>query len=143
MFRSCVRRSVVTAISRTRVSYCAVPSRPPTARELDEYREEADRFVAEIDEEYYLHTAGLKDTLELEPIYERHAELTSLDWAQALGGAVDGDRRLRELWRFACGGYMGNLTRSHAERVATLEASLEAEVDGEKIPYRMLRPEIG
>src|SRR5204863_4787752 len=78
MFRSCVRRSVVTAISRTRVSYCAVPSRPPTPRELDGYREEADRFVAEIDAEYYLHTAGLKHTLALKPIYERHAELTSL-----------------------------------------------------------------
>jgi hypothetical protein len=119
-----------------------VPSTPPTPAELESYREEADRFVAEIDEEYYLHTAGLKDTLELEAIYERHAELTELEWAQALGAAVDGDRRLRELWRFACGGYMGRLTREHAERVAALEASLEANVDGETIPYRMLRPEM-
>jgi hypothetical protein len=119
-----------------------VPSTPPTPGELESYREEADRFIAEIDEEYYLHTAGLKDTLELEPIYERHAELTELAWAQALGGTVDGDRKLRELWRFACGGYLGNLTREHAERVAALEASLEATVDGATIPFRMLRPEI-
>src|ERR671937_863066 len=119
-----------------------MPSRPPTPRELDGYREEADRFIAEIDEEYYLHTAGLKDSLELEPIYERHAELIELEWAQALGAAVDGDRRLRELWRFACGGYIGNLTREHAERIADLEASLEAAVDGDQIPYRMLRPEM-
>ena len=49
----------------------------PTPRELDDYREQADRFIAEIDEEYYLHYAGHKDTLDLEPIYERHAELTT------------------------------------------------------------------
>ena len=49
---------------------------PPTIREIDAVREQADRFVAELDEEYYLHFAGHKETLDLEPIYERHAELT-------------------------------------------------------------------
>ena len=29
-------------------------------RELDGYRVGADRFIAELDEEYYLHYAGLK-----------------------------------------------------------------------------------
>jgi hypothetical protein len=118
-----------------------VPAQTPLGpRELDAYRDETDRFIAEIDEEYYLHFAGLKDTLDLEPIYERHAELTSLEKANAVGAAVDGDRRIRELWRFACAGYMGNLTREHAERVAALEAELTATVDGEEIAYRMLRP---
>jgi hypothetical protein len=37
---------------------------------------------------------------------------------------------------------MGNLTREHQERIAGLEAELEAEVDGEKVGYRMLRPTI-
>ena len=46
-------------------------------RELDAFRDEADRFIAELDEEYYLHFAGHKDALDLEPIYERHAGLTS------------------------------------------------------------------
>ena len=48
----------------------------PTPRELDDYREQADRFIAAIDEEYYLHFAGHKDSLELVPIYERFGELT-------------------------------------------------------------------
>jgi len=119
-----------------------MPSAPPTARELDAYREEADRFEAELMEEYYLHFAGLKETLELKPIYERHADLMTLEQAQGLGAAVDGDRRVRELWRFACNGYMGNLTREQAEKIAELEARLEAEVDGERVGYRMLRPTI-
>src|SRR3990172_10421602 len=113
---------------------------PLSTPELEAYREETDRFIAEIDEEYYLHYAGHKDTLDLEPIYERHSELTSLEKANAVGAAVNGDRRIRELWRFSCSGYMGKLTREHAERVARLEAELKATVDGEEIPYRMLRP---
>ena len=77
----------------------------PTSRELDAFRDDADRFIAELDEEYYLHFAGHKETLELEAIYERHEELTKLETAQRLEGAPT------ELWRFACEGYLGNLTR--------------------------------
>jgi hypothetical protein len=108
--------------------------------ELDNYRERADRFIAAINEEYYLHYAGLKGTLDLEPIYEQYADLTSLERANAIGAAVNGDRRIRELWRFACQGYLGNLTREHAERAAQVEAEATATVDGEEIPYRMIRP---
>jgi len=119
-----------------------VPSPSPTPKNLDSYREDADRFIAELDEEYYLHFAGLKDKLELEPIYERHQDLTKLEWAQALQEAVDGDRRVGELWRFACDGYLGNLTKEHSEKLAALETELEADVDGEKVGFRMLRPTI-
>jgi oligoendopeptidase F len=107
-----------------------------TTRELDSFRDAADRFIAEIDEEYYLHYAGLKETLELEQIYERHEELTKLETAKKFEGAPT------ELWRFACEGFLGNLTRSHQERLAKVESELEPVVDGERIPFRMLRPVI-
>jgi oligoendopeptidase F len=111
-----------------------VPSETPTSPvELDAYRAGADRFIAELDEEYYLHYAGHKETLEVEQIYERHEELTRLETAQSLEQAPV------ELWRFACEGYLGNLTREHQEKVAAIEAELEATVDGETIPFRMLR----
>ena len=42
----------------------------PSASSLDAYRDEADRFIAALDEEYYLHYAGLKESFELEPIYD-------------------------------------------------------------------------
>jgi hypothetical protein len=112
----------------------------PSPRELDDFREQADRFLAAIDEEYYLHFAGHKDALDLEPIYDRFAELTSLDVANRIGAAVDGDRRIRELWKFACSGHLGALTREHEEKTAQIEAELKATVDGEEIPFRMLRP---
>jgi hypothetical protein len=107
-----------------------------TTHELDSFRDDADRFDAEINEEYYLHYAGLKETLELDPIYGRHVNLTRLDTARRLEGAPT------ELWRFACEGYLGNLTRAHQEKVAKVEAELEVTVDGRQIPYRMLRVEL-
>jgi len=116
---------------------------PLSNRQLDALRADADRFIAELDEEAYLHFAGHKDTYNLVPIYERHAELTTLDTALAIGASANGGRNTRELWRFACEGYLGNFVREEAERVAELEASLKATVDGEEIPYRNLRPTIG
>ena len=61
-------------------------------RELDGYRAGADRFIAELDEEYYLHYAGLKPDFELQPIYERHADLTDLGTIKRLGETVQGGR---------------------------------------------------
>ena len=108
--------------------------------DLDAYRERADRFVAELDEEYYLHYAGLKETLDVAQLYERYSDLTAVETARALGAAASGGRNARELWRFACDGFLGHLTREHAEREARVEASLEATIDGERVPFRMLRP---
>ncbi len=119
-----------------------MPDSAPTEQELDAYRERADRFIAEEMEEYYLHFAGLKESFELEPIYERYSDLTQVEQALRIGASVDGSPRNRQLWRFACEGYLAALTREHTERAAMLEAELKAKVDGEEIGYRMLRPTI-
>jgi hypothetical protein len=110
-----------------------VSAEPPSTRELDQFRDRADSFIRDLDEEYYLHFAGLKETLDVEEVYERYEDLTKLETAQNLAGAPT------ELWRFACEGFLGNLTREHQARLAKAEAELEATVDGETIPYRMLR----
>ena len=115
---------------------------PLSQRQLDALSADADRFIAELDEEAYLHFAGIKDTYDLVPIYERHAELTKLDTALALGASVNGGRNTRELWRFASEGYLGNFVNQEQEKIAELEASLKATVDGEEIPYRNIRPAI-
>ena len=46
---------------------------PASARDLDAYRERADRFIAALDEEYYLHFAGHKEKLEIEEVPEPEA----------------------------------------------------------------------
>jgi hypothetical protein len=109
------------------------PNNSPTPRDLDQFRDQADSFIRDLDEEYYLHFSGQKETLDVEQVYERYEELTKLETAQKLTGAPT------ELWRFACEGFLGNLTREHQARLAQAEAELETTVDGETIPYRMLR----
>ena len=114
---------------------------PLSQRELDRIREEADRFIAELDEEAYLHFAGHKATYDLVPIYERHADLTKLDTALGLGASVNGGRNVRELWRFACEGYLGNFVSEEEEKIAEAETTL-VQVGDEQIAYRDLRPRI-
>jgi hypothetical protein len=106
---------------------------PYTPAEVDAFRERGDAFNRDMLQEYYDHFAGLKDTLDIERVYEEYEDLTRLETAQRL------EQGPTELWRFACEGFLGNLTRSHQARAAEVEATLEATVDGETIPYRMAR----
>ena len=136
MSTSWVCRSVLSVISCMAISYDRCGRAAQSIVELDALRADADRFIAELDEEAYLHYAGHKETYDLVPIFERHAELTKLETAQALGATVNGGRNVRELWRFACEGYMGNFVREEVGGVAELEAKLKATVGGEEIAYR-------
>jgi hypothetical protein len=104
-----------------------------TGREVDTFRDRADAFIRDLDQEFYDHYAGLKETLDVERIYDEYAELTQIDTARRMEGAPT------ELWRFACEGFLGNLTREHQAKVAQVETELEVTVDGQTIPYRMLR----
>ncbi|MES1247194.1 MAG: hypothetical protein ABUS54_05930, partial [Actinomycetota bacterium] len=112
---------------------------PLSQRELDALSHDADRFIAELDEEAYLHFSGQKETYELGSIYERHENLTKLETAQALGDSVELGRRIRELWKFSCEGYLGSFVSDEEERAAEAETML-VEVGAERIAYRDLRP---
>jgi hypothetical protein len=114
----------------------------PTPAELDRYRDRIDRFVADLDQEYYEHFAGLKIDFDLDSIYQRYEDITTLEQAKRMGAAADGSFGSTELWRFACEGYLGALTRRYEQDAATIEAKLTATVDGEELPFRMLRPAI-
>ena len=115
---------------------------PVGSGSVDAYRQEADRFCADLDEQLYLHYAGLKDELDLAPVYERYADLFTLSTCRELGAAAQATGGATDLWRFACEGYLGALSNEDAEKVAELEATLEADVDGEQVPFRLIRPEI-
>jgi hypothetical protein len=125
---------------------------PRVAWDLDEYRREAEVFLEEIDREYYLQGAGHKPDLAVEPIYERHGDLferESVDRVAEARRRCQGARqrdpfsddeeetRLRYLHQFALDGHLGAITRDLEARTADLEASLEVELGGEAIPYRM------
>src|SRR3954469_18195192 len=103
------------------------------SNQIDAFRDRADAFTRDLMQEYYDHFAGLKESLDVERVYEEYEDLTTLETAQRMREAPT------ELWRFASEGYLGNLTREHQARGAQVEAELEATIDGRAIPYRMMR----
>jgi hypothetical protein len=112
------------------------------AWDLDEYRREAELFLEEIDREYYLQGAGHKPDLALEPIYGRHEALFDADAVGRIGelrarAEDDQEARLRYLHQFALDGHLGAATRQLEAKMAELEASLEIEVAGQTVSYRM------
>src|SRR5919202_4324367 len=60
----------------------------PPSSDVDAFRDDADRFIAELDEEYYLHYAGHKPTIDGETIPFRMLRV-------ALANEADRDRRER------------------------------------------------
>jgi hypothetical protein len=110
--------------------------------DLDAYRAEAETFVGEISREYYRHFAGLKEDLEIEAVYERHATLFTRaavhDLRSLAQAAPEGDeaRRLRALLDFCVEGHLGEATKSADAELARREAELRIEVDGESIGFR-------
>src|SRR4051812_46151845 len=90
------------------------PTTPPFADwALDEYRQRAEAFCEELSREYYLHLAGRKPELDIEPVYQGFADLFTRDAVARLRElateAEDGDerRRLRYLLHFSFDGLVG------------------------------------
>ncbi len=110
--------------------------------DLDGYRQRAERFSEELSREYYLHLAGHKAELEIEPIYQGYADLFAQEDVERLrdlcGGAVGDDekRRRRYLLQFAFDGLLGLETRAESAELAGLEASLEVDSGDGPVPYR-------
>ncbi len=110
--------------------------------DLDAYRRRAEGFSEQLSREYYLHLAGRKPDLELEPIYIGYAELFTRDAAGRLreltARARDGEehRRLRYLLHFCVEGLIGAETRAESAELAGLEAALEVDPGDGPVPYR-------
>ena len=98
---------------------------------LAAYRADAEEFVSSLDREYYRHYAGLQDEFDIEPIYERHAELFSRDNVARL--REEGTSQLLE---FAAQGLIGRATKAEQAELARREAALEIELDGERLAFR-------
>ena len=99
--------------------------------DLGDYRERVERFIGELELEYVLHLSGRKPTFDIEPIYERHADLFERGAVEAMREAAP-----RELARFAVEGHIGQATKAEAAEIARLEATLTVALDGTEMPYR-------
>jgi hypothetical protein len=104
---------------------------PRSTLDLDRYGAQADQFMAELMREHYLHYSGQKEEFEIEPIYERHADLYTRR-------AVDDLRRTgnRELLMFAVQGLMGQETKREEAEIARREVAIQLRVGDDTIPLR-------
>lgn len=111
--------------------------------DLAAYRRSAEEFVSALTGEYYRHYAGLDDKYDIEPIYERHAELFTAGAVEELRARVDTAaggseerRRLSMLLDFAVEGHIGQATKETEAALARREASITIEVAGEQLGFR-------
>ncbi len=103
--------------------------------EADLYEIQAEKFLTELEEEYYLNGAGLKNTLDTAPIYKRYEHLFTLERAKELLG----DRQSREgnyLAQFATYHYLEQSVCELTAEIATAETQATILFEGEAIPYR-------
>jgi len=99
------------------------------------FAQQAEEFLAALMAEYFDHGAGLKQELQLSPIYERHARLFSLDTAAQLVSRRDGAED-RHLAHFAATGFIEQDLRHLTERIATAETQATVPWDGKEVPFR-------
>jgi hypothetical protein len=113
----------------------------PLALDLDSYARDCERFVSEMDREYYLHFAGHKQDFQIEEIYEQHSALFERGVVEELRerlavSSQDEARRIRYLLELAVGGLLGRETKREEAELAEREAALELQVNGDRLPYR-------
>ena len=110
--------------------------------DTDQFIEQAEAFLIEIEREFYLVGSGRKEQLEIAAIFDRYPSLFSRQAVQA---------RLRErtqaaepvtaryLATFAADGYLENTVKAISEEITNRELAATLEWDGEELPYRQVR----
>lgn len=111
---------------------------------LDRMAADVEAFLQQTSEEHYQNGAGIKDTLQLSPIYQRFAHLFGADAVEQVRRARDQAsdertrRRARYLLDFVVGGHLEAAVKERVEALVTRETQASVEVEGERIPYRAL-----
>lgn len=108
--------------------------------ELEAYRERAQEFLTAYIQERNDFHAGLKETLELEPIFEAHAELFSEDSIGALfaihEAAPPTEKRQRQvLLSFAVGTALSRHVQEEDQKIALVLSGERVEVDGHELGF--------
>jgi hypothetical protein len=106
--------------------------------DIGSYRKDMVKFFHEVMKESYLNSAGLKDTLEVEKVYEKHEGLFTLD-AVKMVSEFNKKRKSRlgqYLNEFATTGFIARRLAPFTDKIGTMEAKATVTYKGKKIPYR-------
>ena len=105
------------------------------------FAERAEKFLSDVMREQYQVGAGLKETLELVPIYQRNADLfaeaTVRERIAAL--AQENDKPARHLADFAVSHFIENAVQELSEQITNAELQATVEWDEKQIPYQNVR----
>jgi hypothetical protein len=105
---------------------------------IHDFELQAESFHQEMYREYYLAEAGLKEHLEITPIYERYAHLFDVHAVRELLRS----ERNRQQWyvtEWATLEYLENLVKGLTEHVANEMRKATVEWDGQQVSYHDLR----
>jgi hypothetical protein len=105
------------------------------------FPERAEQFLSDLMREHYHVGAGLKETLELAPIYARYADLFVEASVRERITAMqrDANKEARHLADFAVSSFIENAIKELTEAIANAELKATVEWDGEQVPYKNVR----
>lgn len=105
------------------------------------FPERAEHFLSDIMREHYQVGAGLKDRLELAPIYERNSELFAEATVREHVGVLqtDNGKPARHLADFAVGNYLENAVKELTEGITNAELMATVTWDDQPFAYQSVR----
>lgn len=105
------------------------------------FTERAENFLTDLMREHYQVGAGLKETLELTPIYQRYADLFAEATVRERVATMqrDASKEARHLADFAASGFIDNAVKELSEAITNAELKATVEWDGQQIPYQNVR----
>lgn len=105
-------------------------------------RRDVDNFCSEMEREWYLNWAGIKEEMNLSAIYDKYENLFSKELILVVKekrkhAKGEEERKLRYLQQFFVSEYLGMIVKELSEKAETMESKATIKVDGEKIPFRL------
>lgn len=110
--------------------------------DLDRIRIDVRNFCRDINKEWYLNWAGLKDELNVSAIYDEYKHLFSKELVLEVGNrrnqaSGEDERKLRYLQAFFLEYYLDMTVKELTDKGETMQAKGTVKFDEEKIPFRL------
>jgi oligoendopeptidase F len=113
--------------------------------DLNKVRLDVENLCSEVNREYYLNWAGLKDDMNISGIFEKYRSLFTKELIMELARkrkesrSDEEERRLRYLQGFLISGYLDRVVSDLTDRSETMQAKETVKLNGEEIPFRLSR----
>ncbi|MBM3709538.1 MAG: hypothetical protein FJW61_03850 [Actinobacteria bacterium] len=114
--------------------------------DVETYRQNSEKFLSELEKEYYFHFSGQKDSLNIAEIYSSHGELFSPENFEFLKSlkekslkeknSGDESKRYAYLVRFCGEGLIEQKVKELIDEIGEVEAKAVIDIDGKEVSFR-------